>query len=132
MSKKSVAVSVAVLALAVAWLNLSARPAGAVKAFKDQFGAKYVKPDSKDPNDAALAQAFQQTGCNVCHAGESKKHRNPYGQALEKLLSKRDAKDTKKIQAALDKASAVKSNPSDPKSPTFGEIIAKGKLPAAP
>ena len=104
----------------------------AVKEFKDAFQAKYVKPDSTAASDVALAQAFRQASCTVCHAGgDNKKIRNDYGKQLAKRLSKEDKKDKAKIQAALDAIAKLKSKPSDPKSPTFGEKIANGKLPAA-
>lgn len=132
MSKKYGIPSLAILALAVAWLSLTASPAGAVKQFRDQFKSKYIKSESKDPKDVALLAAFDEARCSVCHVGDNKKNRNAYGKAVGQFVHKPDAKNSAKIQAALEKAAAVKSNPSDPKSPTFGEIIAKGKLPAAP
>ena len=82
-------------------------------------------------NDVALAEAFREASCTVCHAGgENKKIRNDYGKQLAKLVSKEDKKNRAKIQAAMDTVAKLKSNPSDPASPTFGEKIASGKLPA--
>ena len=132
MSKKA-SYSSAVLFLAVLGLIvLTASPAVAVKEFKDAFRAKYVKPESTRENDVALAEAFREAGCTVCHAGgENKKIRNDYGKQLAKLLSKADKKNKAKIQAALDTLAKLKSKPSDPASPTFGEKIASGKLPAS-
>ncbi len=132
MSKKF-GYSLAILFLAVPCLiGFTAAPAAAVKEFKDAFRAKYVKPESTEANDIALAQAFRQASCTVCHAGgENKKIRNDYGKQLAKLLSKQDKKNKAKIQAAMDTVAKLKSNPSDPASPTFGEKIAGGKLPAA-
>ncbi len=87
-----------------------------------EFEAKYVKtaPDSKFATDATAAK------CNVCHVGKEKKDRNSYGQALSKLLTKADAKNKEKINAALD---TVAGEPSTPGGPTFGELIKEGKLP---
>ena len=132
MSKK-VGFSSAVLFLAVLGvIDFTASPAVAVKEFKDAFKAKYVKPDSTAANDVALAKAFDQASCTVCHAGgDNKKIRNDYGKQLAKLVSKKDKKNTAKIRAAMDTVAKLKSKPSDPKSPTFGEKIASGKLPAA-
>ena len=132
MSKKF-HVSSAVCFLAVLGLvGLTAAPALAVKEFKDAFQAKYIKPDSSQANDVALASAFDQASCAVCHAGgENKKIRNDYGKQLARLVSKQDKKNTAKIQAAMDTVAKLKSKPMDPKSPTFGEKIANGKLPAA-
>ena len=77
-------------------------------------------------------RAFTEASCTVCHApGDNKKIRNDYGKQLAKRLSKKDKKDKAKIQAALDAVAKLKSKPSDPDSPTFGEKIAGGKLPAA-
>jgi mono/diheme cytochrome c family protein len=113
-------------------IGFTASPAVAVKEFKDAFKAKYVKPDSTAASDVALASAFEQASCTVCHApGDDKKIRNDYGKQLAKLLSKNDKKDKAKIHAAMDQVAKLKSKPSDPKSPTFGEKIAAGKLPAA-
>ena len=125
--------SSAVIFLAVLGLiAFSASPAVAVREFKEAFYAKYVKPDSSAANDVALARAFDQASCGVCHAsGDDKKIRNDYGKQLAKLLSKKEKKNKAKIQAALDTVAKLKSKPSDPKSPTFGEKIAHGKLPAA-
>ncbi len=112
-------------------IGVTASPALAVKEFKDAFRAKYVKPDSSDANAVALANAFDQASCTVCHVGDNKKIRNDYGKQLARLLTKEDKKNKAKIQAALDSVAKLKSKPSDPASPTFGEKIASGKLPAA-
>lgn len=104
--------------------------AHAVAPFKKEFEAKYVKADPSTPEEKALAAAVGQAKCNVCHVGKKKKDRNAYGEALSVLLDKKkDMKDKAKIQAALDKVAAMKSNPDDPGSPTFGELIEQGKLP---
>ena len=106
----------------------SARPALAIKQFFDEFKAMYVKPDSADAAEKALAAAVEAAKCNVCHAGTSKKERNAYGEALADLLDKKeDAKNVEKIKASLEKVAGM---PSDGKSgPTFGALIKEGKLP---
>ena len=110
-----------------------ALPAKADKAFRDEFIAKYVKPNSKDPKDVAFAQACEQAKCTICHEGLNKKKRNVYGQELAKLLKRDAEKENKpKIRSALDKVAALKANPKDPKSPTFGDLIKAGKLPGGP
>jgi hypothetical protein len=131
--KKQYGFSSAVLFLTIGGLiALTASPAVAVKEFKDAFKAKYVKPDSTAANDVALASAFAEASCTVCHAGgDDKKIRNDYGQQLAKLVSKKDKKDKAKIRAALETVAKLKSKPTDPSSPTFGEKIASGKLPAS-
>jgi hypothetical protein len=120
---------------AVASAFLAATPeAHAIKAFKDEFEAKYLKPDSTEPADQALIVVVEEARCNVCHVkGESKKVRNAYGLALSELLDKKeDKEDTEKIHASMDKVAEMKSNPDDEASPTFGQLIAEGKLPGGP
>lgn len=111
-------------------LGPAAQPAKAIKQFRDEFVAKYVKPDSSDAKDKAFAAAVETAKCNLCHMGKSKKDRNPYGVALDELLDRKADKDSKeKIAAALDKAAETKSDSNDPGSPTFGQLISDGKLP---
>lgn len=110
-------------------VGFSSSPAFAIKEFFDEFKAVYVKPDSSDANEKALAAEVETAKCNVCHAGSSKKERNPYGNALADLLDKKeDKKDTAKIRGALEKVAAM---PSGDGKPTFGELIKQGKLPGA-
>lgn len=114
---------------ALVWLAAAPR-AGAISQFKKEFEAKYVKPDSTDAKQKAFAEAVEKAKCNVCHAGTTKRERNAYGQALDRLLDKQADRDApERIRAALEKVAAMKSKPDDPKAPTFGEIIASGKLP---
>lgn len=110
-------------------VGASSRPAFAIKEFFDEFKALYVKPDSGDANEKALAAEVETAKCNVCHAGSNKKERNSYGNALAELLDKKeDKKDTAKIRGALEKVAAM---PSGDGKPTFGELIKQGKLPGA-
>jgi len=103
----------------------------AVKQFKDQFEAKYVKKDSRNPKDKQFAALVAKAKCNICHEGTSKKNRNVYGRELAKLLDRRkDKNNVKKIRQALDTVAKLRSNPKDKRSPTFGELIARGQLPA--
>ena len=94
-------------------VGASSRPAFAIKEFFDEFKAVYVKPDSSDANEKALAAEVETAKCNVCHAGSNKKE---------------DKKDTAKIRGALEKVAAM---PSGDGKPTFGELIKQGKLPGA-
>jgi hypothetical protein len=103
--------------------------------FKEQFEKKYVK-DLADPaitpQEKLLAEGVKEAYCGVCHTGErgkNKKVRNNYGAALGKLITKADKQAAKKIQDAFDTVAAEKSDPNDPISPTFGELIKQGKLP---
>ena len=73
----------------------------------------------------------EQTSCGICHADtKNKKIRNVYGKQLEKLIKKTDKKNKDKIFKAMDKVAEMNSKPGDKKSPTFGDKIANGKLPA--
>ena len=102
----------------------TARPAFAIKQFFDEFKAVYVKDGSP------LAAAVETAKCNVCHKGKSKKDRNAYGDALaERLDKKEDAKNVDKIRKALEEVAALPSDPAKADSPTFGQLIADGKLP---
>jgi len=118
-----------VLCVIAGGLLANTQPAYGVEAFKKEFIAKYVKKDSSIDADKAFAEAVTAAKCNVCHMGKSKKMRNEYGKALSQFAKKKDAKNIEKLQEALEKAAALKSNPDDPNSPTFGELIAQGKLP---
>ena len=118
------------IAAGVLWI--CAEPAGAITNFKKAFESKYVKADSQEPNDVALSEAYSTAKCYVCHVkGEKKTARNAYGEALSTLLDKKEDKEAvDKIQAALDTVAAQKSAEAE-SAPTFGELIADGKLPAA-
>lgn len=96
-------------------LSLLVGSAGAFPQFKKEFDAMY-------PNQAENSGTLK---CNLCHAGESKKMRNPYGQALDKLLSKDDTKNADKIREALKAVEPEKA----PSGETFGDRIKAGKAP---
>jgi len=124
--RKSLPMLVCLLvALGVFWL--STQPAAAVTGFKKGFEAKYVKAESEEPNEVALAEAFAEAKCYVCHVkGEKKKVKNEYGKLLDDLLDrKKDAKNPEKIREALAKVADMKS----PSGETWGEMIKAGKLP---
>jgi hypothetical protein len=129
--KKSL-IALSTLLVAAGTLWMTAEPAGAINNFKKEFEAKYVRADSTEPNDVALREAVAAARCYVCHVkGESRKARNVYGTALSELLDKIEDKDNvEKIRAALDTVAGKKSNPNNGDSPTFGELISSGKLPA--
>ncbi|NCX98897.1 MAG: hypothetical protein EBX35_10080 [Planctomycetia bacterium] len=108
-------------------LGSAAREAFAIKQFADEFKAVYVK------DGTPLAAAVESAKCNVCHKGKSKKDRNPYGEALAKLLDKKEDKDNKdKIRQALETVAKESSKPGDASAPTFGALIEEGKLPGGP
>jgi hypothetical protein len=108
------------------------RPAGAVKPFMEQFKAIYVKPKAADRTAQIFKEAVDAKGCTICHRGQPAKPTkgyNAYGAQVKKLLTKRDAQNPQAIRAALKKVSTLKSNPDDPKSPTFAQRLRDGKLP---
>jgi len=127
------------IVLSLALVLIVANRASAIPPFFKEFQAKYVKADSADEKDKAFATLVTQTAkCNVCHQGTDKKMRNAYGQKLSELLKKdnfkaerlKDEADKCKAEmiAAFDAVAAMKSG--DDASPTFGELLAQGKLPA--
>jgi hypothetical protein len=126
MNRSSMPARLAVLGLAIT-LGASAREAFAIKQFSDEFKEVYVTEGSP------LAAAVETAKCNVCHKGSSKKDRNVYGEALAKLLDKKEDKDNKeKIRQALEAVAKESSDPANPAAPTFGALLAEGKLPGGP
>lgn len=112
------------------------RTAGAIPAFQKQFWNKYLG-DQADPEFVQLVK--KKVKCNLCHdptkrtpeGRKSKKFRNEYGEELSKLLDrKEDKKNTEKIVKALETVAQINVDKDDPQSPTFGQLIAQGKLPA--
>lgn len=110
--------------LALACVACFAIPADAFPQFQKQFLATYA-----DGTDEAYTELAKDAKCFVCHRGKKKKNRNTYGEALHEYLGKKDKKDVEKIVASLEKVAAESSDPSNPEAPTFGELIAEGKLP---
>ena len=123
MTRTSLPFRLAVLTAAFV-LGSAAREAFAIKQFADEFKAVYVK------DGTPLAAAVEEAKCNVCHVGKSKKDRNAFGNALaERLDKKEDAKNVEKIRKALEEVAALSSDPAKADAPTFGQLIAEGKLP---
>ena len=77
-------------------------------------------------------QILQQEGrsCVVCHlAGVGP--RNAYGTALNLLLTGNDREDPARKREAGRRVSDIPANPTLPDSPTFGDLIQQGVLPAS-
>ncbi len=109
-----------------------AQPAQAIKQFSDEF-MKLYGVDKKDDKESDFEKKVLEAKCLCCHQGKKKKNRNPYGLELSKLLDKKkDKKDTEKIVEALKKVEKMHTDPSNEKSPTYGEMIKAGKLPGGP
>lgn len=123
-------VSLLALCGSIAVGSLLTPAAWGIEPFKKEFESKYVKKDPATDAEKAFAAAVSKAKCNTCHVGKTKKVRNEYGKALDELLDRKtDAKNIPKIQEALDKVAGMKSDPKDPNSPTFGQLIEQGKLP---
>ncbi len=126
MPRRSLIVRIAVCGVVLAVAS-QAREAFAIKQFADQFKEVYVKEGTP------LAAEVEAAKCNVCHKGKSKKDRNAYGEALAKLLDKKEDKaNVEKIREALATVAKESSDPSNPSAPTFGALIEGGKLPGGP
>ncbi|EAQ79472.1 hypothetical protein [Blastopirellula marina] len=115
---------------------VTADEAFAIKPFMDVFVEQYNVKEPKTDAEKSLAAAVAEVKCNLCHEGKSKKDRNAYGVALDKLLDKaeivallKEDKDKGKevILAAIVKVEGEKS----PSGETYGELIKAGKLPVA-
>ena len=118
---------VLVAAALLGWVTPSAQ---AIKPFSDQFKAKYVKEKPANDKEKALAEAVAKVKRLVCHEGRSKKNRNRYGKQLAELLDKKtDKENVEKIKKALDRVAKTKVDAKKKDSPTFGDLIAQGKLP---
>jgi hypothetical protein len=105
--------------------------AQARKEYKDQFIKKYVTETPTTPAQKAMDEHVKAVNCGVCHQGakgKDKKKRNAYGEALSKLITKE--KDATKIDAALDEVAKAHSQADDAASPTYGDLLGEGKLPA--
>ncbi len=117
------------LLLAIAATLAASQPARATVDFQKVFFAEYIESRS---DEAFAKYAKRKAKCFFCHQGrKSKKNNNLYGQELAKLLDhKKDKKDIEKITAALRKVDKLPFDPKDPQSPTYGDRIRAGKLPA--
>jgi hypothetical protein len=117
-------------ALVMGSFGLTATTAYAVKEFKEQFEAKYVKRNSRKKADVALAHAVAAAQCRICHPGDDKHKLNAYGSQLGQYVNQYDKEKTERILDSLEQISKRKSDPFDRSSPTFGDLIKRGQLPA--
>ena len=107
MTHSSLSSRLVILGLGAA-VAFSAGEAFAIKQFSDEFKEMYVKEGSP------LAAEVETAKCNVCHVGKSKKDRNAYGEALAKLLDKKEDKDNvEKIRQALETVAKESSDPAE-------------------
>ena len=123
--------SIVVPIMALVIFCYSITPILATVPFMKEFQKLYITPDTDE--DYAKLLKGGKTKCLVCHQGKKRKHQNPYGEHLEKLLDKKkDKKDKEKIIAALKKVEKMHSAPDDDQSPTYGDLIEANKLPGGP
>ncbi len=101
-------------------------PAAAIKPFYDEFKKDYLD-NHKDKKFAETVDKGDK--CLICHQGKNKKGRNPFGQQLGKLLTKKDAKNKAKIDEALKKVLAMHVDPKNDKSETFLDRLNNGEWP---
>jgi len=114
-------------------ISISATSVNAFPQFNGGFKKLYLNDDSPDE----FKNAVKEAKCAVCHDESKKKDdgkpnrkfRNPYGEALDKLLSKDDKKDKEKIREALENVEKEKLPDSDV---TFGARLKAHKLPFVP
>ena len=117
-----------------ACFSLISRPANARSQYSKEFMKKYVGDEETDAQKNLAAAIKKVKKCNVCHdpnqkteeGKSSKKFRNPYGEELAKLLTKKDKKDKARINKSLETVAAKKSVGGDA---TYGNLIEKGELP---
>ncbi len=112
--------------LAVPMLLVIGSPALAVKPFYDEFKKDYLV-NHKDKKFAETVE--KEDKCLICHQGRQKKARNAFGQEISKLLTKKDAKNTAKMDEAFKKVLAMHVDPKNDKSETYLERLNKGEWP---
>jgi len=128
----SFGLTVVVALASLTWLNVGT--ALARKQYKDEFVKKYVTEEPSTPAQKKLDSEVKAVNCGICHLGPKgakKKEHKAYGTALKKLLEKNE-KDADKIDTALDTLAKEPSSPDDAASPTYGDLLEKGKLPVPP
>ena len=108
-------------------LLFTAQPAAATTEFQKEFIKQYAKGKEVDK---AFKKLVRKGKCYVCHQGkDDHKNCNVYGKALAEYLVEDDKKDKEKIIASLKLVADQSSDSKAEGSPTFGELIAEGKLP---
>lgn len=122
----------ACLTLATFLLCANAERAQALLGFQKLFLEKYA---SEEKQAAYKELLVKEAKCNTCHQGKKKPNRNEYGVQLARILDKKkhlkykEEEVAKQIMQAFDTVGKMHSDPKDEKSPTYAELIAKGKLP---
>jgi hypothetical protein len=128
----SVVVAGIIGAVVVVGTSLRTTPAHAIKEFEAEFEARYLNRQSRKRLDVALVRAVDQAKCSICHPGNDKHKFTAYGAAVALNVNRYDKGKKDSVREAFDQAGARRSDPQNPKSPTFGTMIKRGKLPVAP
>lgn len=104
-------------------------PALAIKPFYDEFKKDYLDK-LKDKKFAETVDKGTDK-CYICHQGKptNKKNRNAFGKEIGKLLTKKDGKDTAKMDKAFKAALAMHVDPKDKKSETYLDRLNKSEWP---
>jgi hypothetical protein len=107
----------------------TAAPVAATVQFQKVFTEEYL---NEHADRQFVEYVRHEAKCNACHQGtKDRKNHNAYGEALaERLDAKADAKSLERILAALREVERLPADPRQPASPTFGDRLAAGKLPA--
>lgn len=119
------------LCLGLVWLCQPTR----VFAICGLQAAIFEQLRSVQDRDAALVwsqQISQRRGglCCLCHVSDYGP-RNRYGSAIDLLLTGNDREDSLRKREAGRRVSEIPANPTFPDSPTFGDLIQQGILPAS-
>ena len=109
---------------------ITTQQVAAFPQFNSVFKKLYIDKDTPEE----FKTLIKKTKCAICHdntkkkpnGSTDKKFRNPYGEALDELLSKEDKKNKEKIHEALEKIASQKAANSEE---TYGDRIKKYKLP---
>src|SRR5215213_90626 len=105
-------------------------PAAAIKPFYDEFKKEYLDKLKDKKFVEAVDKGMDK--CFICHQGKaSKKNHNAFGKEFitQKLLTKKDGKETEKMHKAFKKVLAMHVDPKNEKSETYMQRLEKSQWP---
>jgi hypothetical protein len=104
-------------------------PAPAIKPFYDEFKKEYLDKLKDKKFVEAVDKGMDK--CFVCHQGKVKKNHNAFGEEFitQKLLTKKDGKETEKMHKAFKKVLAMHVDPKNDKSETYMQRLEKSQWP---
>ena len=104
---------------------LTAKASLALPQFNKEFKNRYASNDV----DSAIKEKLSDHKCAICHVKVNgkvnKKKRNHYGAELDKLLTKKDKRNTEKIRQALETVEKLEVAEGQ----TWADLFATGELP---